>query len=53
VGGERVDEVVAQGAALQAAGGVDRQAPLDASFALLGLGAEAEFAVDDRAAQRR
>jgi hypothetical protein len=40
VGGERVDEVVVEGAA-----------PFDASFAVLGLGAEAELAVDDRAAQ--
>jgi hypothetical protein len=40
VGGERVDEVVVEGAALQAAGGVHRQQPFDASFAVLGLGAE-------------
>ncbi len=51
-GGERGDEVVVEGAALQAAGGVDRQEPFDAPLAVGRLGAEAELAVNDRAAQR-
>jgi hypothetical protein len=48
VGGERVDEVGVQAAALQAAGGVRGEQPFDASFAAGGLGAEGELAVDDR-----
>ncbi len=51
VGGEGVDEVVVQRPALQPAGRVDREQPLDAPLAV-GLAAEAELAVDDRAAQR-
>lgn len=50
VGCQGVDEVVVQRPALEAACGVHRQQPLDASLALVGLGAEAELAVDDRAA---
>ena len=40
-----------QAAVLEAAGGVGREQPGDASFAGLGLAAEAELAVDDGAAQ--
>ena len=43
---------VVQRPALQSAGGVGRQQPFDALLAVCGLGAEAELAVDDRAAQR-
>jgi hypothetical protein len=52
VGGERVDEVGVQAAALQATGGVGRQEPFDAALAGLGLAAERQLAVDHRAAQR-
>jgi hypothetical protein len=45
-----VEVVVVQGAVLQAAGGVDGEQSLDALFAVGGLGAEAELAVDDRSA---
>jgi hypothetical protein len=51
VGGERVDEVVVEAAALEAAGGVRRQEPFDARFAAIGLAAERQLAVDDGAAQ--
>ena len=51
MGAERVDEVVVQGAVLEAAGGVDGEQPFDALLAVSGLAAEAELAVDDRAAQ--
>src|SRR3954453_12058130 len=52
VGGDRVDEVGVQAAALQAAGGVGGEEAFDAALAGLGLAAEAELAVDDGAAQR-
>jgi hypothetical protein len=52
VGAEEVDQVGVQAAALEAAGGVCGQQPGDALLAGLGLAAEAELAVDDRAAQR-
>jgi hypothetical protein len=52
VGADGVGEVGVQAAALEAAGGVRGEQPFDAAFAVVGLGAEAEFAVDDGASQR-
>jgi len=52
MGAKRVDEVGVQAAVLEAAGGVRGDQAGDALFAVLGLAAEAELAVDDRAAQR-
>jgi hypothetical protein len=37
---------------LEAAGGVDGEQSFDAAFAVVGLGAEAELAVDDGAPER-
>jgi len=45
-------EVFEQRAALQAAGGGGREETFDPSLAVLGLAAERELSVDDRAAQR-
>jgi len=48
---EQVDEVGVQRPVLQSAGRVRREQPLDASFAVFGLAAERELAVDDGAPQ--
>ncbi len=51
-GRRSLGEIGEQRAPLQAAGGVRGEQPRDAPLALLGLAAERELAVDDRAAQR-
>src|SRR5450830_713848 len=50
-GSEHIGEVGEERAALQAAGDRGREQPFDGALALLGLAAERELAVDDRAAQ--
>src|SRR5450759_1786344 len=51
LGGEHVAEVGKERAALQAAGHRGGEQPRDGALALLGLAAQRELAVDDRAAQ--
>jgi hypothetical protein len=51
VGPQGVDEVGVQAAMLEPAGGVGRREAFDAPFALLGLSAERELALDDGAAE--
>jgi hypothetical protein len=52
VGVECFGEVDEEGLVLEAAGGVCGEQPLDSAFAALGLTAEGELAVNNRAAER-
>jgi hypothetical protein len=52
VGGDQVGEIGEERAALKAAGGGGREGAFGESLPVVALGAERDFAVDDRCAER-